>query len=184
MIRTALIALSVVVLLSGCGDDDSTSAGTKDDATTKADTAEEQDAAMKDDTTARADDAMDAAMAAKPRGKVVKVVRSDYGRVIADGKGEAFYLFDKEQTDEAQCYGDCATAWPPVLTKGEPRPGKGATASKLGTTRRRDGRLQVTYAGHPLYYYVHDTPGLIRCHDVYEFGGTWLVVEPSGKAAG
>jgi predicted lipoprotein with Yx(FWY)xxD motif len=62
------------------------------------------------------------------------------------------------------------------------RAGKGTNRSLLGTTRRRDGRRQITYAGRPLYYYVGDTkPGQIRCQNVAEFGGTWLIVRPSGK---
>lgn len=113
-------------------------------------------------------------------GAVVKVVDSQFGRVLADRKGEAFYLFDAETTPRAECYGECADAWPPVLTKGAPRAGAGAAQAKLGTTRRRDGSRQVTYAGHPLYYYVADTPGNILCQNVDEFGGLWLVVKPSG----
>lgn len=122
------------------------------------------------------------ASAAKRRGKTIKVVDSPYGRVIADGKGEALYLFDKEKSKRARCYGACAAAWPPVLTKGRPRAGRGAKAGKLGVTRRRDGRRQVTYAGRPLYYYVDDAPGVIRCQRVYEYGGLWLVVDPDGRA--
>jgi len=141
--------------------------------------------AMESDTVALAGAGDEpAAMAAKRRGKRIKVVNSQFGRVIADGKGEALYLFDKEKTKRARCYGACAAAWPPVLTKGRPRAGRGAKAGKLGTTRRRDGRRQVTYNGHPLYYYVDDAPGTILCHDVFEYGGLWLVVNPSGRAVG
>ncbi len=121
--------------------------------------------------------------APKPKGKVVKVVPSQFGRVIADGKGEAFYLFDKESSKKPRCYGACASVWPPVLTKGKPTAGSGAKQSLLGTTKRANGKLQVTYAGHPLYYYVDDSPGTILCHDVEEFGGLWLVVKPNGQAA-
>jgi predicted lipoprotein with Yx(FWY)xxD motif len=169
MLRTPLVALiAAAALIAGCGDDDNGASDT---------------AAMKDSSAMKSDTAMKPAAAvpaAKPKGKVVKVVDSDYGRVIADGKGEAFYLFDKEQTEKPECYGECAAVWPPVLTKGQPRAGKGAKASKLGTTRRRDGKLQVTYAGQPLYYYVDDAPGTILCQYVDEFGGLWLVVKPSG----
>jgi predicted lipoprotein with Yx(FWY)xxD motif len=119
--------------------------------------------------------------ARKRTGRVVKVVDSRFGRVLADAKGEAFYLFDKEQRGTSECYGDCAIAWPPVLTKGHPRAGRGATRSKLGTAKRRNGTRQVTYAGHPLYNYVQDSPGRILCQNVDEFGGLWLVVKPSGK---
>ncbi|HEU0019389.1 MAG TPA: hypothetical protein VFQ14_03770 [Thermoleophilaceae bacterium] len=120
-------------------------------------------------------------MRPKPKGAVVKVVASDYGRVIADHKGEAFYLFDRESAGRSECYGECATAWPPLLTKGRPRAGNGARQELLSTTRRRDGKLQVTYAGHPLYYYKDDSPGNILCQNVDEFGGLWLVVKPSGE---
>lgn len=117
------------------------------------------------------------------QGRLIKVVSSDYGRVIADGRGEAFYLFDKEESRKSECFGECARVWPPVLTSGKPRAGTGVKAGLLGTTRRPSGKLQVTYAGHPLYYYVDDSPGTILCHDVSEFGGLWLVVKPSGKPA-
>ena len=116
-------------------------------------------------------------------GARIKVVGSDYGRVIADGRGEALYLFDKEDAGRAECYGRCARAWPPVLTKGKPQGSGGVKQGLLGTTRRDNGGLQVTYAGQPLYYYVDDSPGTILCQDVEEFGGTWLVVKPSGRAA-
>jgi predicted lipoprotein with Yx(FWY)xxD motif len=121
--------------------------------------------------------------AAAHAGTQVKVVNSDYGRVIANGRGEAFYLVDKEDAGRAECYGACAEVWPPVLAKGKPRAGRGAKQGLLGTTRRRNGKLQVTYAGQPLYYYFADSPGSILCHDVEEFGGVWLVVRPSGNAA-
>jgi predicted lipoprotein with Yx(FWY)xxD motif len=120
--------------------------------------------------------------AAASRGATLKVVMSRYGKVVADSKGEALYLFTKDGRGKSQCYGACAAAWPPFLTKGKPRAGKGITASRLGTTRRSDGKLQVTYKGQPLYYYVHDKPGVILCQDVNEFGGDWLVVAPSGRA--
>lgn len=114
------------------------------------------------------------------KGKKIKTVSSDYGKVVADAKGEALYLFTKEKGTKSRCYGDCAAAWPPILTKGTPRAGNGVTESKLGTTKRRDGKLQVTYNGQPLYYYRADSPGQILCQDVAEFGGTWYVVKPSG----
>jgi predicted lipoprotein with Yx(FWY)xxD motif len=118
-----------------------------------------------------------------PTGPRIKVVDSEFGRVIADGKGEALYLFDKERRRKAKCYGTCASAWPPVLAKGAPVAGAGADQALLGTTRRANGKLQVTYAGQPLYYYVADTPGTILCHDVFEYGGNWYVVQPDGAPA-
>jgi predicted lipoprotein with Yx(FWY)xxD motif len=109
--------------------------------------------------------------------------KSRFGTVLFDGRGQVVYLFDKETSAKSRCYGDCAVAWPPVLTSGTPEAAGEADPSLLGTTTRRDGSTQVTYAGHPLYYYVHDGVGEILCHDVVEFGGLWLVVTPSGRAA-
>ena len=69
------------------------------------------------------------------------------------------YLFDADKGKSSTCYGGCAKAWPPFLTKGKPSAGPGVNARLLGTTKRRDGSLQVTYAGHPLYYYEGDKVG-------------------------
>lgn len=141
------------------------------------------DDAMKKEASAGASASGDAMVANRKgsTGKVVKAVGSQYGRVVADGRGEAFYLFDKEKGKRSQCYGACARAWPPVITKGKPQAGKGVKAKLLGTTKRKNGKLQVTYKGHPLYYYVDDSPGTILCQDVDEFGGLWLVVKPNGN---
>lgn len=117
----------------------------------------------------------------RQRGTKVTVVNSNFGRVIADGRGEAVYLFDKDKRGKSRCYGTCARAWPPLLTKGKPRAGKGVKQKWLGTTKRRNGKRQVTYRGQPLYYYVDDRPGLILCQNVREFGGLWLVVKPNGR---
>jgi predicted lipoprotein with Yx(FWY)xxD motif len=117
------------------------------------------------------------------RGASVRVMSSRYGKVLFDGRSRALYLFTRERGTAGRCYGACAKAWPPFLTKGKPKAIRGASASLLGTTRRRDGRTQVTYAGHPLYYYVGDTKaGQILCQGVTEFGGTWWVVKPDGTA--
>jgi predicted lipoprotein with Yx(FWY)xxD motif len=121
---------------------------------------------------------------AKARGKRIAVVDSQFGRILGDGRGQAFYVFDKEQDARSECYGDCARAWPPVLTRGRPAAGDGVRARLLGTVRRRGGKRQVTYRGRPLYYYVDDAPGRVLCHDVREFGGLWLVVRPNGKPVG
>ena len=103
--------------------------------------------------------------------------------MLFDARGRAIYLFTREPGTKSRCYGECAVAWPPVYTRGKPRALRGVDADLLGTTKRRGGRRQVTYNGHPLYYYVTDTkPGQITCQDITEFGGTWLVVDPQGNA--
>jgi predicted lipoprotein with Yx(FWY)xxD motif len=111
-------------------------------------------------------------------------MKTRFGRILVDGRGRALYLFTRDRgRPESRCFGACATAWPPFHTRGQPRAGTGAQRSLLGTTRRRNGRTQVTYRGHPLYYYVGDRrPGEVLCQGVEEFGGLWLVVSPSGRA--
>ena len=120
--------------------------------------------------------------AARP-GTVVVTGNSAYGPMLFDRTGQAIYLFDKERSSTPQCYGECAEAWPPVLTAGPPQAGEGADASLLGTVRRRDGATQVTYDGQPLYFYAHEGKNQVLCHDIREFGGLWLVVTPEGPPA-
>ena len=111
----------------------------------------------------------------------VTVKSSDYGRILFDGRNRALYAFTHDPSGKATCYGACAKAWPPYIVRGALRAGMGTSRSKLGKTRRRDGRRQLTYAGKPLYYYVHDGQGQVLCQNAREFGGLWLVVRPSGR---
>jgi predicted lipoprotein with Yx(FWY)xxD motif len=107
---------------------------------------------------------------------------SRYGKILFDGRGRVLYLFARDRGGRSSCSGACAQAWPPLLTKGVPKGLSGVNAKLLGTTRRSDGTLQVTYAKHPLYYFKGDTkPGQIKCQDVSNFGGLWLVVSNNGK---
>ena len=109
--------------------------------------------------------------------------KSQYGPVLFDGRGRVLYGFTRDRRNgPSRCYGACAKAWPVFYaTKQQLRAGKGVKQSLLGTTRRVDGRRQATYNGWPLYYYVDDGPGEVKCHNVDEFGGTWLVVRANGQ---
>jgi predicted lipoprotein with Yx(FWY)xxD motif len=106
-----------------------------------------------------------------------------FGRILFDGRGRALYAFTRDRRGgRSQCYGACAKAWPVYFAKPRLLAGKGVKQALIGTTRRRDGRRQVTYNGRPLYYYVGDkSPGQVLCQNVDEFGGTWLVVRPNGR---
>ena len=105
------------------------------------------------------------------------------GQILVDGKGITVYLFVKDTGPSSTCYTSCAQVWPPVLTSGPPQAGTGAAASLLGTTTRTDGKVEVTYAGHPLYYFVSDKqPGDATGQGVDNFGGLWWVLTPSGAA--
>jgi predicted lipoprotein with Yx(FWY)xxD motif len=104
-----------------------------------------------------------------------------YGRILYDKAHLVLYMFAPDHMSMSTCYGTCAKAWPPMLTKGAPRVA-GLNAGLLGTTRRHDGTLQVTYGGHPLYYWSGDTSHTIMCQHVKLHGGYWYVVKPNGKA--
>jgi predicted lipoprotein with Yx(FWY)xxD motif len=115
-------------------------------------------------------------------GTKVTIVRSQFGRILADGRGQALYRFSGETGGASRCYGACAKAWPPMPARGRPAAGRGARPGLIGTTRRRDGTLQLTYAGRPVYYYLGDSPSRVLCHDVTEFGGVWRVIRGDGSA--
>jgi predicted lipoprotein with Yx(FWY)xxD motif len=122
------------------------------------------------------------AAAAGTSGTTLTVRNSTYGSILFDGGGRALYAFTRDPRGGAsRCYGACAKAWPVYFAKGKVLAGSGVKQSLIGTTRRRDGRRQVTYGGRPLYYYVGDGVGQVKCQGVDEFGGTWLVVRASGK---
>lgn len=107
---------------------------------------------------------------------------SQYGSILFDGRGRALYAFTRDRrAGTSRCYGACAKKWPVYFAGSRLLAGKGVKKSLIGTTKRRDGRRQITYNGRPLYYYSGDkSPGQVLCQNVPEFGGTWLVVRPSG----
>jgi predicted lipoprotein with Yx(FWY)xxD motif len=112
----------------------------------------------------------------------VKTGTSSLGAFLTDATGRTLYLFEKDTGTKSTCYGACAQGWPPLLTTGTPAASAGASASMLGTVKRTDGTVQVTYAGHPLYYFVEDTkPGDIKGEGLQAFGAGWDLVSPAGK---
>jgi predicted lipoprotein with Yx(FWY)xxD motif len=115
--------------------------------------------------------------ASLPRVKVAVHITT-VGSALSDSHGRALYVRALD-SHTSTCYGSCAVAWPPLLTAAKPVAGRGAKQSLLGTTKRKDGRLQVTYAGHPLYYFGPDLrPGQITGQGT---AGTWWLVTPAGK---
>ncbi len=94
------------------------------------------------------------------------------------------YDFHKDKGTMPSCYGACAKNWPPLITTGNPQAMGAAQASMLGTTERKDGTMQVTYDGHPLYTFVGDKgPGEATGNDITAFGGEWYALLPNGKEA-
>jgi predicted lipoprotein with Yx(FWY)xxD motif len=122
-----------------------------------------------------------ASPAAQAKGAVVSTARTGLGRILVNSSGRTLYLFGKDRNGKSACAGQCATFWPPMITKGKPRVAAGARASLIGTTKRADGRLQVTYNHHPLYMFAKDTKaGQTNGEGVNAFGGVWNVVSPAG----
>jgi predicted lipoprotein with Yx(FWY)xxD motif len=112
----------------------------------------------------------------------VKLAKTNVGTILVDSKGITLYDFVKDKGTTSACYGACAALWPPLLTTGKPVAGPGVRASLLGTTKRKDGKLEVTYGGHPLYYFVTDRkPGQTTGQGVNQFGGPWWVLSAAGK---
>jgi predicted lipoprotein with Yx(FWY)xxD motif len=115
-------------------------------------------------------------------GQVLKLRNTRYGPILFDGRDRVLYGFTRDKRGgKSTCYGGCAVAWPVYFAKGRVTAMRGVKQSLIGTVRRRDGRRQVTYNGWPLYYYAHEGPREVKCQNVDEFGGLWLVVKPSGR---
>ena len=115
-------------------------------------------------------------------GTSVKIQKTaNLGKVIASAQGRTLYMFRADHGTTSVCYGSCATYWPPLLTKSKPVAGAGVKAALLGTTKRKDGKLQVTYKGHPLYTYVGDSKaGQTTGEGLDLSGGKWYALAPSG----
>jgi predicted lipoprotein with Yx(FWY)xxD motif len=166
----ALLLMLATVGLASCGGDDGdgTPTGGSEDAAMKKD-----DAAMKkDDAAMKKDD---------PAGTTITLRDSEFGPMLFDAGRQAIYIFERDSRGRSACYGECAKAWPPVLTDGEPEADDGVKPSLLGTIKRRDGHTQVTYAGRPLYFYAHEDPGVVLCHNVNLNGGYWWAVGADGN---
>jgi predicted lipoprotein with Yx(FWY)xxD motif len=113
----------------------------------------------------------------------VALAPSRFGNILVDAHGRTLYLFEADKTTASTCYSSCASLWPPLVVSGAAKAGPQVIASQLGTTRRTDGTTEVTYNGHPLYYYVGDKqPGSTAGQGLLEFGALWYVLSPSGNA--
>jgi predicted lipoprotein with Yx(FWY)xxD motif len=103
------------------------------------------------------------------------------GKIIVDAKGRTLYDFVIDKGTTSVCYGACASLWPPYTTNGRPVAGQNVMPTLIGTTKRRDGSSEVTYAGHPLYYYAPDRArGQITGQALNQFGAPWYALAPSG----
>ncbi len=115
-------------------------------------------------------------------GAKLAIGKTTLGRILVDSRGITLYDFPPDMGTTSVCYSACAALWPPLLTHGKPVAGPDVHAALLGTTKRKDGKLEVTYNGHPLYYWVGDhKPGQTTGQGLKQFGGPWWVLTPAGK---
>jgi predicted lipoprotein with Yx(FWY)xxD motif len=121
------------------------------------------------------------AQAASQAGVRLTVRSSEYGKTLFGPTGKVLYVFGADRGSSSRCYGECSKAWPPLFTSAAPLAGAGVRANLLGMTKRKNGKLQVTYNGHPLYYYEADKVGKIMCQHANMHGGLWLIIKPNGQ---
>lgn len=159
----ALLAVIGAVVIAGCGGGSSSSSSSPETSSSESESAT---------TSSEGGGSGEATIAT---GEV-----SGLGTVLVDSEGMTVYLFTPDKGTESTCYGGCESAWPPVVAEGKPTAGEGATSSALGTTKRKDGTMQVTYNGHPVYTFSGDTaPGEAVGQ---EDDGTWFVIDEAGEA--
>ncbi len=172
MARLSILLIAASLAIAACGDDEdaSPSGGDAAEEQTASERETTKDAPVKPETSP-----------ARATGTTITLGQSEFGSMLFDSKRQAIYIFQRDPKGKTACYGECAEAWPPVYTEGAPEAGPGVKPSLLGTVKRRDGRLQVTYADQPLYFYVNEGPGEVRCHNVNLNGGLWWVIGPDGK---
>jgi predicted lipoprotein with Yx(FWY)xxD motif len=111
----------------------------------------------------------------------VKVSKTALGPILVTAQGQTLYMFAADKHGKSVCYSSCATYWPPLLTTTAHVTGTGLKPAMLGTTKRTDGKLQITYNGHPLYQFLKDTKaGQASGQGLNLSGGFWWVMSPSG----
>jgi len=114
----------------------------------------------------------------------VRTRTTGLGRILVDSRGRTLYLFKKDSGKKSACFGACANAWPPLRASAKPTVGTGLKASKVGTSKRSDGKAQVTYNGHPLYRFIGDKKaGDTNGEGLTAFGARWFALSRTGHQA-
>jgi predicted lipoprotein with Yx(FWY)xxD motif len=158
---------AVIVVVAGCGSSSSTSSN----------------AAAAPPASSSSTAASSAATPASAKGVTVTLTKGAQGSYLAGASGRALYLWVADAKGKSSCSGACAGAWPPLTGTAKPAAGPGVNAADLGTISRSDGTKQVTYNGHPLYYFVSDPhSGTTKGQGSDSFGAKWWLVAPSGAA--
>lgn len=165
-VAAAITVIAVALLVAACG---STSSSSSQASTSAAATSSSISSSARASTTAT--------------GVKVATTKGAQGTYLVGPSGRALYLWVADTSGTSSCSGACAKVWPPLITHGKPAAGSGVNAADLGTTTRTDGTMEVTYKGHPLYYYISDgAPGQTTGQGSDSFGAKWWLVAPSGQA--
>lgn len=165
----ALLAVIGAVVIAGCGGGSSSSSSSSSEPST---TESESASATTSSESGEGGSSGSGTIASAEVGGV--------GTVLVDSEGKTVYMYTPDEGTTSTCYGGCEAAWPPVVAEGKPTAGEGATSSALGTTKRKDGTMQVTYEGHPVYTFSGDTsPGEANGQ---ENDGVWFVMNEAGEA--
>jgi predicted lipoprotein with Yx(FWY)xxD motif len=176
------LALVAVLVIAGCGGGGSSSSSSSESESATTAEATTTAAEPKEEVAPEESGESEPPATGATKPAVIKVTKTDLGPVIVDAEGMTMYDFHKDKGTTSACYGACAEAWPPLLTKGKPAASGGAEASLIGVTKRKDGTEQVTYNGHPLYGFVEDQkPGETNGNDVDAFGAQWYALMPNGE---
>lgn len=173
LIYALCLLTATAVLVAGCGGGDSTSGGTGGGYSGKGGGAYGGKEASSEQPSGSGKSG---------NGIVAAAEVGDLGTILVDSQGLTLYDFHKDKAGASACYGACASAWPPLLTEGNPQAQGAAERSQLGTTKRKDGTVQVTYNGWPLYTYAGDkAPGEANGNDIDQFGAEWYALQPDGE---
>ncbi|MFJ9822880.1 hypothetical protein ACIRSU_00735 [Streptomyces sp. NPDC101160] len=175
--RLAVVSLAAVSLFTavcgGCSSNDKTTGPTSSSSATT------PSASASASTSASA--SASASTGAGGGTSIATATVGKFGEILVGSQGKTLYLFEKDTSTSSTCYDACAAAWPPALTTGAPTAAHGADQAKLSTTRRTDGKTQIVYNGHPLYYFEGDTSkGDTNGEESDAFGAKWYVVNPAG----
>ena len=125
--------------------------------------------------------AASAATSSGAESATVDLAKNGLGNVLVDSRGRTLYLFKKDSGTKSACTGACAHFWPPLRATGKPTTGRGVKAAIIGTTKRSDGKPQVTYKGHPLYLFSGDKKaGDTKGEGLTAFGARWFALSSAG----
>ncbi|MER7755795.1 hypothetical protein [Kitasatospora sp. NPDC097643] len=182
---TVAVAALITVACGGCSSSKTTTAPATTASSAPASASASATASTSASATASATASASATATAGASGTGTVIAAATIGKypnILVDAQGKTLYLFEADTSSSSTCYDACAAAWPPALTTGAPTAAHGADQAKLSTTTRKDGKTQVVYNGHPLYYFEGDkAQGDTNGEESSAFGAKWYVINAEGN---